>query len=381
MMPLGVLHIVRNSVINDARVIKEIDTLSEHFEGLEFTAIGYSREKGNEFRYRKNVFVIQIGPRFNTTSVFRKILNYFSWVISAVKLGKSLEILIVHCHDIDALLVGVILKISGRCRLIFDAHELQSEQWDEAQKPFFKKKFIRLGELAMLRYVDHLITVSQSILDWYKERHPHINSTLLRNIPNIVDRKHTYALRDYFNIPRNDIVFIYLGVLDVSRGLRSILDCFVSGDIKHHIVFMGSGEFEAEIVKAERLHDNVHYHPPVPPNEVVSVTASADIGLCMYPGNCLNNEYCMPNKVFEYITSGLPVVASNLTEIKLLLAKYQAGWVVDDDASLKEFLITINAEILTNISLKLKERTKDLSWGNEALGLINAYGMILDSDK
>jgi glycosyltransferase involved in cell wall biosynthesis len=375
---INVLHIARNEILNDIRVTKEVETLSDKFDGVQFTALGHSKDKVIKFRCRENLEIIQIRRFFKANKIYLKILNYFIWVLDAVKIGKGYHPLVVHCHDIDALLVGVILKLTERCQLIFDAHELQSEQWDNTQRPFTKRILVRFAELLLMPHVDHLITVSQSILDWYKARHPRINGAVVRNIPKVLfGRSGARSLRDDLNIPSDALLFIYLGVLDASRGLQSILNCFTSLNVKHHIVFMGSGEFAADIKNAEVIKSNVHYHPPVPPSEVVSVAASADIGICLIPGSCLNYEFCLPNKVFEYILSGLPVVASNLTEVSLLLEKYHAGWIVNDEVSLQHFVRTLSAEKLKLMSDGLRERTRELSWDNEATGLITAYDTVL----
>ncbi len=375
---MTILHIVRNKILNDARVTKEIETLAKQFPDSQFSAIGYSKDDQVEFNHFENLKIHLILRHCKSSHFFHKALNYMIWVLDSIKVGKKYNATVVHCHDIDALLVGVILKLYSRCQLIFDAHELQSEQWNKSQNPFVRRILTRSAELILIRFVDHLITVSQSILNWYIHRHAHLNGILVRNVPTASFKcSSSNFLRDQFKISQDELVFIYLGVLDASRGLLALLNAFSNANVKHHIVFMGSGDFESEIKNAERLQKNIHYHPPVPFSEVLSVANSADVGISFIPSSCLNFEYCLPNKVFEYILSGLPVVSSNLTEIKHLLTDYQAGWIVDDEEGLRKFLLTIGIENVKAVSCGLRERSKELTWENEARGLISFYEIIL----
>ena len=76
-------------------------------------------------------------------------------------------------------------------------------------------------------------------------------------------------------------------------------------------------------------HANIFYHKPVPYHQLLEYSTSADIGVVSSQNICLNNYYSLPNKLFEYIQSGLPVLTNNLIECEKLVNHYGIGVVVD----------------------------------------------------
>ena len=97
------------------------------------------------------------------------------------------------------------------------------------------------------------------------------------------------------------------------------------------IVLMGSGPSQRALetlVATEGIGDRVCILPPVPYDELLSWTASADVGLIVYDGSHSPNvHYCLPNKLFEYLMAGVPVVASQLEAVAEILDRYDVGTV------------------------------------------------------
>jgi len=71
------------------------------------------------------------------------------------------------------------------------------------------------------------------------------------------------------------------------------------------------------------------FHPPVKSEELHRYTASADAGLILFQGNCLNHILSLPNKLFEYMMAGIPVLACDLPEIARVVNKHGCGVTVD----------------------------------------------------
>ena len=82
---------------------------------------------------------------------------------------------------------------------------------------------------------------------------------------------------------------------------------------------MGDGELVKLVKEYAEKTINIFHHPPVSTTFLLDYTASADIGLLLYDNSSLNHKYCMPNKLFEYMMAGLPVLVSNLQEIKKIV--------------------------------------------------------------
>jgi glycosyltransferase involved in cell wall biosynthesis len=91
---------------------------------------------------------------------------------------------------------------------------------------------------------------------------------------------------------------------------------------------MGNGPLENRVKAAAARCDRIRHLPAVPPQDLADYTASSDFGLCLIEPRCLSYEYCMPNKLFEYLAAGLPVVVTDLTEIGPIVRGGAAGYVV-----------------------------------------------------
>lgn len=100
------------------------------------------------------------------------------------------------------------------------------------------------------------------------------------------------------------------------------------------LVFLGGGALKEALrtrVREQKMAQRVFFLDPVPPEELLNITSSADVGISLLEDTCLNHRYALPNKLFEYLMAGVPVLGSKLPEMEGVLVPHQAGWVVDPD--------------------------------------------------
>ncbi len=113
---------------------------------------------------------------------------------------------------------------------------------------------------------------------------------------------------------------------------------------------MGDGPLEPLVRRASDVNTNVCLVPAVPPTEVLSYTVGADIGVCAIEDICQSYHLSLPNKLFEYIAAGLPLVVFPRPDQVEIIDNCGNGWVVAEDLdSLVEFLDSLDRR-------KLKER-------------------------
>jgi len=130
--------------------------------------------------------------------------------------------------------------------------------------------------------------------------------------------------------------------LNKGRGIEILLDTFKTiDDEKSIIVFMGYGPLEDLIKVADKNYKNIYFHKAVTPDILLDYTSSADFGILFYENNCLNHYYCSPNKMFEYLMAEIPVIVSNLYEMKRLVEKNKIGVVAQENSpnGLKEAIL------------------------------------------
>jgi N-acetyl sugar amidotransferase len=289
------------------------------------------------------------------------------WSLRAVSAIGRLKLVAIQCHSLASLPAGVAIKRIAKVPLVYDAHELETERagWGRVQKAM-----ARLIERILIRHSDHTFAVSQSIVSWYADRY-HLDSvSLLRNVPirppapvAIPNR----LLRNAVGIADEDLIFIYLGIVDAGRGYRQLIDAFRGLSSNCHLVFLGSlanPEVEREVLAATHELRNIHWHPAVPNERVVEYASGADVGIALIEDVCLSYRYCLPNKVHECRLAGLPVIVSNLPEMARFIDETMSGWKVAPDAqSLRTLVESLDR---AQIQQKLESCTAPaLTWDEE----------------
>lgn len=236
-----------------------------------------------------------------------------------------------HAHDDTALPGCYIAARLRRERLVFDAHEL----------PLVQPNLTRWRRLtaiarAALRVMaprcDGIITVSAPIAEEIHRRYGGPLAMLVRNIPPYLPPMESDQLRGMLNLPVERKIAVYQGGLQANRSLDVLVYAAKYLDPRHLIVLMGDGESRAglqALIEQEGVADRIRIIPPVPYQELLGVTASADVGLIVYRGAySLNVQYCLPNKLFEYMMAGVPVICSELDAVAGIVRAYDIGVVV-----------------------------------------------------
>src|SRR5258708_7128167 len=238
-----------------------------------------------------------------------------------------------HAHDVSALPASYIAACVHRKPLVFDAHELPLDVPDGTRKRWFRALLTGLLALILQRWAG-IINVSspiaQEICNCY--RLPRV--TLIRNVPTYRLVPKSDRLQQHLGLSSNVQIALYQGNMDPMRGLDKLVRAakFLDRDIV--IVMMGKGvgvtpSRLSSLIISEAVDDRVKILPPVPYAELLDWTASADIGLNVFPPDySLSIRMCLPNKFFEYLMAGLPVLSSQLPAVAEVITTYDVGCIV-----------------------------------------------------
>ncbi|QIG91095.1 glycosyltransferase [Bradyrhizobium sp. 6(2017)] len=254
--------------------------------------------------------------------------------------------------------------------LIYDSHELFSEQelsgWEKRKWRQIEKKHIGA--------CDQIITVNESIARELESRysvgpvHVVYNAVRLRR-----DSTRSRVFHDVFGLSPDAKIALYQGGLSPGRNLEALIKAFELIDTPNlHLVLLGDGEMLRRLkarVDRCRLRDRVHFHPAVPQDVLLSYTAAADIGVIPYQPTCLNNLFCTPNKLFEYVAASLPIVSSDLPEIRRIVQTHDVG-MLGDMSSPRAIATLIDGALscpdrLESWRLNLEIARKILCWERE----------------
>ena len=326
------LHITHTDPRTDSRILKEMEVLAKN--NSEVLAIGIEPREcltrlssvDSHISFR-NIKLASRNLNF-LPRILRHICSYVELTLKILFLDLKFKPNVIHCHDFLMLPCAVWLKNFFDCRLIYDAHELESHK---NNINFIQGKIIFFIEKLLWKYIDALIVVSPSIDNWYKNNFGEKTSVVILNSP-LYTQTAVYDddyLRRYFKINDDEKIFIYVGMLMRGRGLELITKVFNHPEICSHLVLLGFGELQSDLEKLSIDQPNVHFHQVVPHDEVVPITKSANYGICLIENVSLSDFYCLPNKLFEYLFSGLPVLASNFPDIANLLKAVDGGFCCD----------------------------------------------------
>jgi glycosyltransferase involved in cell wall biosynthesis len=330
-----ILFISSSDISVDSRILKQMKAAESI--GFKYLAIGIKEFGRIESTVSDNI--ISIDPYFRITK--KQTHNRLKTILVSIirTLFMSTEVLlkitikslifkpkIIHCSDYPFLPIAVMLKFLTGAKVIYDIHELESETTGISK---FNRVFVLMIEKLSWRFIDTVFYVSESIRKWYTENIGEINYEIILNAPELkVSEKKTDYIREYFKLDKDSIIFIYLGLLSRDRGIEMALEVFKLNP-KYVIVFMGHGEKEEEIRKYSSKYANIFLHPAVSSDLVVPITSSANFGYCVLENTSLSVYFSLPNKLFEYVFSGLPVLASNFPDISDKVNNYNLGLVVD----------------------------------------------------
>lgn len=248
-----------------------------------------------------------------------QLIKYLEFVIRVLLLAFRLRISAISCHALALLPLGACAKLFIRARLIYDAHELETER---AGLHGVRKRLSQMVERRLIHYCDHTFVVSESIHDDYVERYGLRRISTVMNCPNRLEHPPvSRCFRDAFSIPHGDVIFLYQGLLDEGRGLNLMLNAFQQLQAHRaaahlHLVIMGYGPLQKKIALAAANVSSIHFYPGVTPDHVLEHTASADFGLSLIEPISLSYAYSLPNKLFEYLACGLHVLCADLPEIR-----------------------------------------------------------------
>lgn len=377
-----ILHLSHTDIRYDSRILKEMGAL-EASGKFDLIGVGVKLEEGASSSKKHLKAKIVSLPLISKLLSFlpkpiRYGLNMVELTVLLVFYGIRSKPAVVHCHDTFALPAGVLIKMLMGSKLIYDAHELESDK--NGQTPALSKATLKIEKWAWKR-IDLLISVSDSINNWYVENLGPKPCLLILNSPEIVelkdgdvDKVKDNYFRNLYGIPLEKKIFIYIGILSDGRGIDLCLQAFASETESAHVVFMGYGPLTSKIESFAAKCPNIHLHNPVPHEQVVAMVKNADVGLCFVENVSLSDYYSLPNKLFEYAFSGLPVLASDFPEIDKIVRQYSLGFcsAVDLD-SMKKMIANIIDSPVSIVAGDLSE----LGWGAQAARLNQAYDRLL----
>lgn len=373
-----VLAIVFNDLRNDNRVLNQAFSLAS--DGHDVTLMGIARETSLPANEQVNGVKI-IRKRMTDHPIYQiRKVRYIALLLSVcwqiVKESRS-GYDVVHCHDLRNVGFGVLLKLLSwhRTTLIYDAHEYETQRnglhgW--------RQRYVKVQEWLLIRFCDRVVTVSETIAEEYARLYGIEKPVVVLNCPVLRSREiiRRNLFRERFSIPASTRIFLYQGYLFPGRGVEVMLEAFDRLNLPNGaLVFMGEGELADTIRRHPRYGKSVFLHPFVSGDVLLDYTSSADFGLSFIEDISLSDRYCLPNKLFEYIAAGLPVISSGLPDLTRFITAHKVGVAAPSNDVAGFIQAFNNLPDLDSVELKQNiSRTRaSFNWGTQEQILFDLY--------
>lgn len=367
-----IANIVLNDFTNDSRVWKVSNSLSYsdcspvviamHGDGLFF------KESVAGVDVERIKLISRPWPKWKPV----QFLKYLEFLLRAFWRFRKVDI--VHCNDLNALPIGILIKLVGsNVSVVYDCHEYETET--NGLKSF-EKKVKKWLERWLIRYADKICTVSDSIANEYAHLYLIPKPHLVLNCPPYVEQTKRNLFRERLGIRADQTIFLYQGGLSKGRGIELLLEAFSSLESDENVlVCMGYGPLEKIIKYQARYNNTIFFHPAVMPEVLLNYTSSADYGISFIEDSCLSYRYCLPNKVFEYLMAGLPVLTSNLFEMKRLVETESVGIVAESNTveGFRQAVMDSLAQDYSSIQKNVFEVRKKYCWEEQEKVLKEIY--------
>jgi glycosyltransferase involved in cell wall biosynthesis len=271
---------------------------------------------------------------------------------------------------------------------VYDVADYHTEAARLARMPWFVRELVRRRERAWARDASAFLAVSDPVADLLVRRWDIARPTVLWNCPPAWHPEEPGAIasdriRAATGIEPERPIVLYQGGFSVDRGVEELVAAALSPrlmELGAAIVFMGYGRLETTIAQAVAAHPGrVYLLPAVRPDDLMPWTASADVSFVGQPPRTLNQRMNLPNKLFESLMAGVPVVVSMANEQCRLTTTEGVGRctdIDDPDAIAAACAELLSAPAAERRALRAHCRSVALArytWERTSIGLVELY--------
>lgn len=376
---MKVLMIVRSDVAHDARVVREAVTLTD--AGHAVTVVGSNVADGWE--PPPGVEVQSLGARsvFGTSGRRRQPLplhlRLARWALLPRHNASVNESFrrsvrawaddrgpfdVVHAHDMPMLAIGAELAQRWRAALVYDSHEWWSGRRREQRPTPIMDRREQALERRLARRADAVLTVSPGIAERFEAW----------SVSDVRVVRNTFPITADAPPPVENVSsLLYAGRVDGSRDLDTVLRAVGDG-LDVGVTLLGPGD--PTYLASHPLPVGVRWRAPVATDTVDDELRAAGVALVTLDDSCDNHRLALPNKLYQAVRAGVPVVASDLPEIARVVNEYGVGelYAPGDAVALRTAIGRVRADP-TRYSAGLSRARQHLAWQVDAAELVAVY--------
>ncbi len=377
-MARKIIICVINDLETDQRVHKTAMTCVE--SGLETTLVG-------RFTRRSRT----LDPRPYQTIRFklwfeRSVLFYAHYNIRLFFFLVAHPAHLLMANDLDTLPAVWLASRFTRAKVLYDSHEYFLETPELKNRPLVRGIWSLL-EGFIFPKLNHIFTVNRSIAKIYTDRY-HKEVKVMRNLPYLHPPGFSGNEME-IPLPADGHLLIYQGAgINRDRGAEELVGAMSRlSPGAFFLLIVGSGDIFDSLRGMARglgLEDRIRFIDRLPFAQLSALTRKCGLGITLDKDTNLNYRFSLPNKLFDYIHAGLPVLASNLPEVAAIVRDYQVGLCIAEvtpqaiAAGIRE--IFRDPQRYRNWKINAAAASRDLCWEKESRVLSGELSL-LDPDQ
>lgn len=363
------------SVINDLATDQRVRKVCEALHELDYEVLLVGRRLKSSLPMPQTLYntkrmrlIFTKGPLFYAFFNFR-----LFWFLIFHRADALLA------NDLDTLLANTwARKFKANCKLYYDSHEYFTGVPELIARPKVQAIWKKI-ERKCIPKVDAMYTVNKSIAEMYQKEY-HREIYVVRNISDFkgeIKRKSRAEL----GLPEDKFIAIMQGAgINVDRGAEEMVKAVEQLD-DVVLLIVGDGDVVPQLkeeVRLKKLENKVIFKGKRPYLEMMEYTAASDLGVSLDKDSNVNYRFSLPNKIFDYIHAGIPLLVSDLVEVKRVVQENKVG-IVLGEYSVESIVKTI-AELKNDAEAlqKYRENTYSvkhvLNWQHEKKVLTEIYG-------
>jgi glycosyltransferase involved in cell wall biosynthesis len=292
-----------------------------------------------------------------------------------------------HVHDFPGL-VAIAPRVARHVPIVYDSHEIFLDAGTAGLLPRPARALLRWYERRLVRRVAALVTVNRSVARILTERYRPHRTVIVHNCPNRYTTPIAASglLRRATGIPPGAPIVLYHGKIGRERGIEQLLAALLEPGLENaHLVLLGPGErrdvFET-LARDDRYDGRAHVLDAIPPVDLLAWVADADVGAALIQRTTLNHYLSTPNKIFECLAAGVPVVASDFPTMREIIVGDPAGplgaVVEPTDTAAVALALRSILELPAGAATELRARCRRAAlerwnWEVESAGLVELY--------
>ncbi len=369
--------IVRISVTNDLVTDKRVDKTAKTLSRLGFKVVLIGRKKKDSSLLSTRLYSTQrFSLPFEKGPLFYACYNI--WLFIYLIFNKS-HLLV--ANDLDTLPANYFIHLLKNIPLVYDSHEYFTGVPELTNRPKVQRIW-KIIERYIFPKLHDVITVNESIANLYSAEYG-ILARVVRNVPETITNP-DIADKVSLGISINKSIIILQGAgINVDRGAEEAVLAMKYLD-NVLLLIIGGGDVIDNLkvlIIENQLGEKVQLIPKQPMNTLILYTKCGDIGLTLDKDTNINYKFSLPNKLFDYIQAGIPILASALPEIQKIVEGYQIGMITKSHdpkhiaECIQKMLVEKNQIDIWKENLKIAAR--ELCWENEEIVLREVYAKYL----